>query len=139
MFQPPTFWRVGPPPGVGLVPGEGNPRWDVSVDALWLERDVGASIPLGSTSYNYGSHRIQAIETDSLWSDDVWFPLSTGLRVQVICRTSDQTAIEASGWGLQQWSVGRTIYGDPAEETVWRIPLGCKCLRRCCSAASTTT
>ena len=79
---------------------------------------MGASIPLGLTSYNYGSHRIQAIETDSLWSDDVLFPLSTGLRVSSVCRMSDQTAIEASGWGLQQWSVGRTIYGDPAEETV---------------------
>ncbi len=116
---PPQVFRWGSPsPGLSLVPGSDHPRWDVSVDALWLERDAGTSIPLGFTSYNYGSHAMQAIGTDSLWSDDVYFPLAAGLRLQVICRTSDETAIEVTGWGLQQWSVGRSIYGDPLGESV---------------------
>jgi hypothetical protein len=101
-----------------LLPGDTNPRWDISIDALWLERDAGNGVPLGFTSYNYGPHALQAIRTDSLWSDDVLFPLASGIRLQVIHRISDQTAIEASAWGLQQWSIGRTIYGDPAEESV---------------------
>ena len=54
----------------------------------------------------------------NLWSDDVLFPLEPGIRLQLIGRITDQMAIEATGWGLQQWSVGRTIYGDPEGETV---------------------
>ena len=81
-------------------------------------RDTGRGVPLGFTSYNFGSHAHQAVRTDSLWSDDVLFPLEPGIRLQLIGRITDQMAIEASGWGLQQWSIGRTIYGDPAGETV---------------------
>ena len=39
-------------------------------------------------------------------------------RVQLVARITDAMAIEASGWGLQQWSVGRTIYGDTKGQTV---------------------
>jgi hypothetical protein len=88
------------------------------VDALWLERDTGKGIPLGFTSYNPGSNAPQAIPTDSLWSNDVLFPLEPGMRLQLVGRITDQMAIEGTAWGLQQWSIGRTIYGDPAGETV---------------------
>jgi hypothetical protein len=112
------WWMPVPSPGLGLVPGETNPRWDISVDALWLARDTGNGIPLGFTSYNHESHAPRAVRTDSLWSDDVLFPLEPGIRFQLIGRITDQMAIEANTWGLQQWSVGRTIYGDPMRETV---------------------
>jgi hypothetical protein len=88
------------------------------MDALWLERDMGKGVPLGFTSYNHGSHAFQAIPTDRLWSDDVAFPLEPGIRFQLVGRMTDQIAVEASCWGLQNWSVGRTIYGDPVGETV---------------------
>ena len=45
-----------PSPSLGLFQGAANPLWDINVDALWLERDTGRGIPLGFTSYNYGSH-----------------------------------------------------------------------------------
>ncbi|MCE5269129.1 MAG: hypothetical protein LLG00_14735 [Planctomycetaceae bacterium] len=41
------------------------------------------------------------------------FPLAPGLRVQLAAQVTDSMSIEGIGWGLQQWSVGRTIYGDP--------------------------
>ena len=81
VYPPPVFGRSAPSPspglGLGLVPGADNPRWDVSVDALWLERDVGSGVLLGFTSYNYGPQPFQAIGSDSLWSDDVYFPLAS--------------------------------------------------------------
>jgi len=46
------------------------------------------------------------------------FPLQIGARFQVSRRFDDKSAIEATYWGLQQWSIGRTIYGDPAGDSV---------------------
>ena len=46
------------------------------------------------------------------------FRCAPGVRLQLIARITDQMALEASGWGLQQWSIGRTIYGDPVGESV---------------------
>ena len=111
-------WQPAPSPGLGLIPGENAPHWDVSFEALWLERDTGTGVQLGFTGYNFGSHAPQTMPTHNLWSDDVLFPLEPGIRFQLIGRITDQMAIEASGWGLQHWSVGRTIYGDPVRETV---------------------
>ena len=93
-------------------------RWSVALEALWLARSVASGIPLGFTSYNFASHAPQAIPTHSLHTDDVLFPLQTGLRFQVGRQIGDRTAIEATYWGLQHWSIGRTIYGDPVDETV---------------------
>ena len=101
------------------MPGENNPRWDISLEALWLERDTGTGVPLGFTSYADGS---QAANGHNLWSDDVLFPLAPGIRLQLVGRITDQMAIEAIGWGLQQWSVGRTIYGDPESGVVAYSP-----------------
>ena len=43
------------------------------------------------------------------------FPMEPGLRLQLIGRITDQMAIEATYWGLQQWSIGRTIFGDQTQ------------------------
>jgi hypothetical protein len=111
-------WQPAPSPWLGLIPGADSPHWDVSFEALWLERDTGAGVHLGYTGYNFDAHAPQARPTHNLWSDDVLLPLEPGIRFQLIGRISDRMTIEASGWGLQQWSIGRTIYGDPAGETV---------------------
>jgi len=118
VYQQPAPWMAAPSPGLGLVPGATNPRWDISVDALWLERDTGRGVALGYTEYNHYSHAPPAVRNDSLWTDDVLFPLEPGVRFQLIGRITDQMAIEATCWGLQDWSVGRAIYGDPTGETV---------------------
>ncbi len=50
----------GPPPGAVLVPAPvllpplPQSRWNVSVDALWLERTVGSSVLLGNASLSSG-------------------------------------------------------------------------------------
>ena len=111
------FWQPPPSPQLGLIPGDGSPRWDVAFEALWLERD-SPCVRLGTTNYNFASHAPHAMHTDSLWSDDAESELAPGARVQLIARITDTMAIEASGWGLQQWSVGRTVYGDTAGQTV---------------------
>jgi hypothetical protein len=93
-------------------------QWSVSLEALWLERSVGSSIGLGFTAYNPASGVPQQYDTDSLFSDDVQFPLATGLRLQVSRRFNDEMAIDATYWGLQQWSVDRAIFGDPYQQSV---------------------
>ncbi len=112
------IWGPEPSPGLGLIPGDSATRWDISFEALWLARDAGTGVRLGATDYNFDSHAFQAIPTQRLWSDDALFPLEPGIRFQLIGRITDQMAIEASAWGLQQWSVGRTIYGDPDRGSV---------------------
>jgi hypothetical protein len=119
---PTTTPSPPPPPVYGdlnvFSGGIATPRWDFSVDALWLERSTGRGAWLGSTDWWPGSHAPPAIPRDSLWSDDVLFPLEPGIRLQLIGQVTDRMAIEANCWGLQQWSVGRAIYGDPDGLTV---------------------
>jgi hypothetical protein len=117
IYPQPAPWMPPPSPGLGLVPGDTNAHWDISVDSLWLERETGKGIPLGYASYNL-PHGFQGGQTDSMWSDDVLFPLEPGIRLQLVGRITDQTAIEATYWGLQQWSIGETIYGEPVGETI---------------------
>jgi hypothetical protein len=94
-------------------------EWGVAVDALFLERSSGGSIPLGSTVYNLAvPPGPTPVGTDNLFSDDESFPLAAGLRVEVSRKFDNDITLAATYWGLQQWSVGRTIYGDPAGETV---------------------
>lgn len=116
---PPTY-TPAPGPVVGPYPIERNegPRWIFSADALFLERSVGSSIFLGQTVYNPGSGNPQALPTDTLYSDDELFNLETGVRLQFGRRFTDDIAVDAIYWGLQQWSVGRNIYGDPAGDSV---------------------
>ena len=114
----PAPWLGDPSPGLGLIPGPGNPRWDVSVDALWLTRDTGKSVLLGYSQYNDSSHASAAVQPDSLWSDDELFPMTPGARLQLVGRINDRMTIETTCWGFHDWSIGRTIYGDPAGESV---------------------
>jgi hypothetical protein len=116
---------VAAPPGpmfapVVLAPPISSYRWSVSLEALWLERTVGSSVPLGYTTFTgYPASGAPFVPPDSLYSDDVLFPLATGLRFQVSRRLDDRTAIDATYWGLQQWSVDRAIYADPYGWAVW--------------------
>ena len=115
---PPASLPAAPRPNETIVVSAESPRWIVSAEALWLERSVGSSIPLGFTAVNDGSHGPWAQAIDGLYSDDVLFPLQAGVRLQIGARIDDRTAIQATYWGLQQWSVGSAIYGDPDGETV---------------------
>ncbi len=96
-----------PGPGTFLtIPGLETPHWDLTADALWLERNVGNSVGLGFTATNFGGPGGHYLTTDALYTDDVFLPLETGIRLQISRKISDQAAIEATYWGLQQWSVG---------------------------------
>ena len=118
---PPPGPYAGPmvvaPPAV-FVPAPPLPsnRWNVGVDALFLERSSGGSIPLGQSVYNPNSSSpFPLVPTGDLYSDDTSFPLAAGLRLEISRRFDDNMAIAATYWGLQQWSVGNTIYGDPSQ------------------------
>ena len=107
-----------PQPGPGTfitIPGLETPHWDLTVDALWLERSVGNSIGLGFTATNSGG---PSVTTGTMYSDDVFLPMEPGVRFQLSRKISDQAAIEATYWGLQQWSVGETLLADPTGNTV---------------------
>jgi hypothetical protein len=114
----PPPWQPDPSPGLGLVPGATNPKWDVGVDALWLARDVGNETFLGFTGPNPASQVPPTIRSYALYSDDSLFPLQPGIRLQLVGRLSDRSAIEANCWGLQQWSVGQAVHGDHPYDTV---------------------
>jgi hypothetical protein len=93
-------------------------RWDVAIDSQWITRNIGRCVGLGYTDYNYYSGAPQAIYTRNMWSDDVEFSLAPGARVKLTDYVTDDMAFEFAGWGLQNWSVGETIYGDPYQQTV---------------------
>jgi hypothetical protein len=95
---------------------EGASHWMFSADALWLERTDDRSVILGNTVVNTGGGL--SYVTDIMTSTDVDFPLSTGVRFQLGYRFNEINAVELSYFGLQQWSVGRTINGDPVGNTV---------------------
>ncbi len=94
------------------------PHWDISLDALWLSRSDDRAVHLGYTDYNPNASVPPTVNTYDLWSDNALFPLAPGLRMQLIGQVTDTMSIETTAWGLQQWSVGRTIYGDPTNYTV---------------------
>jgi hypothetical protein len=92
--------------------------WSAAIDALFLERSSGGGIPLGYSVYNPLPGLPPALPTNDLFSDDAPFPLAAGLRLEVNRQLTDYVALSASYWGLQQWSVGNSIYGDPYDFTV---------------------
>ena len=108
--EPPTTPVYG---GLTVFPGGITvPRWtSASTRCGWSEAPADG-VWLGSTEL-VSRPVCRGTTTDSLWSDDVLFPLEPGIRLQLVGQISEQSDIEAVGWGLQQWSVGRTIYGDP--------------------------
>ncbi|MGO9115953.1 MAG: BBP7 family outer membrane beta-barrel protein [Thermoguttaceae bacterium] len=103
-----------------LVPAPPLPsyEWSATVEALFLERSSGGSTPLGYTYYNSASQLPANLGTDSLYSDDATFPLEAGLRLEISRKFDNDITLAATYWGLQQWSVNNTIYGDPYQETV---------------------
>jgi hypothetical protein len=109
----------GPRPLV-LVPAPplSSSKWSVAIDALFLERNSGGSIPLGYSVYNPASGLPPALPTDHLFSDDAPFPLEAGVRLEINRQITDYVTLSGTYWGLQQWSVGNTIYGDPNNDTV---------------------
>jgi hypothetical protein len=119
VYAPVVPWGPPPSPMLGMMPGDSTSRWDINVDALWLERDLGRGVGLGATNYGYNPHSQRDTFANNLWSDDVWCPLEPGIRFQLIGRITDQMAVETTAWGLQQWSVGRNIYTDPGGGVDW--------------------
>lgn len=101
-----------------VIPAAQSPHWIVSAEALWLERTVGSSAPLGFTAFNDGSHGPHAWPIDALFSDDVLFPLETGVRLQLGARIGEERAVQLTYWGLHEWSIGSAIYGDPEGDTI---------------------
>jgi hypothetical protein len=114
-YQP---YQAYPAPVFVPAPPLPTYRWSATIEALFLERSSGGSVPLGYSVYNSGSHLPPAVPTDNLYSDDAFFPLEAGMRLEVSARLSQDLSFSAVYWGLQQWSVGNTIYGDPYQDTV---------------------
>jgi hypothetical protein len=112
------LWQPQPSPNIGLTPGPNGPHWDIAVDALWLDRDVGNEKFLGATNYDLGYHGHHGYGGDELWTDDQFLTLEPGLRLQLVGRIDDRTAIETICWGLQQWSVNRMIFGNAPDATI---------------------
>jgi hypothetical protein len=131
VYGPPVYGQpvlVQPPPYIQPVPQPGGPsadaavciptnaaRWFVSAEALWLERTDDRDVVLGNAVTNTGG---PSFIVDQLTSGDVLFPLEAGVRFQLGYRINDNDVIEMTYWGLQQWSVGSAIFGDPVGESV---------------------
>jgi len=118
--QPPAY---APPPnsdGATVFPTTALPpigsRWTFSAEAIWLQRMDNSGVILGNTVTDYGAGL--GYVTDILTSTDVCFPLDSGVRLQAGYRFTDQNSVALTYFGLQQTSVGRTIYGDPVGNTV---------------------
>ena len=93
--------------GNGAAPPMVSSEWKATVDALFLERSSGGSILLGQSYVNSGTQPLVA----NLYSDDMYFPLEPGLRLEISRKFNDNITLAATYWGLQQWSVNETIYG----------------------------
>jgi len=91
-------------------------HWMFSAEAIWLQRVDSTSVILGNTVTDYGSGL--GYVTDILTSTDVDFSLDSGVRLEAGYRFNDHNSLEATYFGIQQASVGRTIYGDPVGNTV---------------------
>jgi hypothetical protein len=63
---------------------------------------------LGYTRYNPASHRLPAHHADNLYSDDEFFPLEPGLRVEISRTFENNMTFAATFWGLQHWSISTT-------------------------------
>ncbi len=101
---------VASPPVAVLVPAPPLPsyEWRATVEALFLERSSGGSIPLGGP-FDPASQVLYG----GLYSDDQPFPLEAGLRLEISRKFNDNITLAATYWGLQQWSVDNTIYPYP--------------------------
>ncbi len=118
VFQPDAPAPLTGTQTLGSLAGQCGPRWDISFDALWLTRSDDRGVHLGWTDYNPNATGPGTVYPDDLWSDDALFPLAPGVRMQLVGQVTDWISVETTAWGLQQWSVGRTIFGDPNNYTV---------------------
>jgi hypothetical protein len=115
-YVPPPSTIYGPPPSDRLVPlPTDGAHWMFSAEAMWLERVDNRDVLLGNAVTNNGGPNFVV---DTLTSGDVDFPFATGMKLQLGYRFNDENAIEVSYFGLQQWSVGSAIHGDPVGDTV---------------------
>jgi hypothetical protein len=111
--QPPATQQPTADATVCIPPNA--PRWFVSAEALWLERTDDRDVVLGDAVTNTGG---PSFIVDQLTSGNQFFPLEAGVKFQIGYRINDNDAIEMTYWGLQQWSVGSAIFGDPIGESV---------------------
>ena len=116
----PAYPTVRSADGTAEFPALGMPtagsHWMFSAEAIWLERVDTTGVILGNTVTDYGAGL--GYVTDILTSTDVDFPLDAGVRLQAGYRFNDRNAVELTYFGVQQASVGRTIYGDPSGNTI---------------------
>ncbi len=141
-YPPPSYPQPlyqQPPPGAILAPPSPNflnapppqpyyvpqvvapvdaPHWVVTAEAMWLERTDDRSIFLGDAVTTAASGS-PGFVLDELRSDDALFNWATGVKLQLAYCLSNHDAIEMTYYGLQHWSAGRSIYGDPVNETVF--------------------
>ena len=110
-----------PPPGpyarpLMLVPAPPmqNYNWNVSLDALFLERSSGGSVFLGSIMPNAPYPNVP---TGNMYSDDQTFSLAPGMRLEVSRKFDNDITLSGTYWGLQQWSASETFNADPIGET----------------------
>ncbi len=109
------------PHGAVLVPAPPLPtcEWKATIDALFLERSSGGSIALGQTYYNSAVYPAPpAVSPQNLYSDDQYFGLEPGMRLEISRRFDNDVTLAATYWGLQQWSINNSINADPVGITV---------------------
>ena len=77
-YPPPPGPIYGPPPPGAMVPPPmvlpplPQSRWNVAVDALWLERTVGSNVQLGNAIVETGP--FAGSTADQLYSNDQFLP-----------------------------------------------------------------
>ena len=123
IYGPPPPPYVPPPPVVlvpPVLPPLEQPKWIIGVDALWLDETVGSNVQLGNAIVQSGP--FAGSTADQLYGNDQFFPLETGLRLQVAGWLNDRTAIEGTYWGMQQWSVGRDFSGELSDDVLAYSP-----------------
>ena len=128
---PPSGPYPGPvivaPPSRVFTPAPPLPSddWNATVDAFFLARSSGGSIPLAYSYANIGgTSSAPGPAIDGLYSDDSSFGLTAGLRLEISRRLESDFTIAATYWGLQHWSEGDFIdagyldpYGNPVFAT----------------------
>ena len=99
----------------------GRQRRCLVADARYGKRRASWVSPSTTTP----PHARPASQPDNLWTDDTLFPLTPGVRFQLIGRINDRMAIETTCWGLHDWSIGRRSTAIRRERPCWHIPPGC--------------
>jgi hypothetical protein len=83
-------------------------RWSIQAEALWLQRTLGSNVLLGQTVIASSGAVV-----DNLSTGDVSFAMQPGMKLRVGYQVNEAFGWEAVYFGMQDWSVARTIYADP--------------------------